>query len=184
MECISFCGYCNKLSKTWWHKPTDSFSHRPGGQKSKVKLAVWSPSTESLGVSLSFPSSSFWWLLAFLDLLAYDYKFPISASIFTSPFHVSVGLLVCLLQGCRSRAYPGDAGWCHINNLNLIAFAKILFPSEVATSGFRNLDVDISFGGGTRFNPLQNINILFFMVKLKNVCVYSVLSDSLWSLRL
>lgn len=57
---------------------------------SKVKLSVWSPSSESLGEILSFPSSSFWWLLAFLDLLAYDYVIPISASIFTSPFPLSL----------------------------------------------------------------------------------------------
>ena len=68
------------------------------------------------------------------------------------------------------RAYPDDAGWRHINKLNLIAFAKILFPSEVATSGSRNLDVNICFLGGT-IQPTTEYKYFIFHGEIKKrVC--------------
>ena len=59
------------------------------------------------------------------------------------------------------------------HNLNFIAFAKILFPSEVATSGSRNLDVDISFVGGT-IQPTTEYKYSIFYGEIKKyVCVLS-----------
>ena len=94
---------------------------------------------------------------------------------------VSVGLLVCLLEGRLSldlgptQMMQGDVILTTLTSLHLQrSFFQVRL--QLVDPG---IWMWIYLLWEAQFNPLQNINILFFMVKLKNMCVYLVMSDSL-----
>ena len=156
---LTSCDCHNKLSQTRWLK-TIEFCLRvlePGGPKSRC----WQGCTPSKG---SEENTS-------LPLLASDgshqgffscgCRTPISALIFTWPFHLSLSLSVSsLLSFIKTlvigfRAHPTNPSWVHVEILNFPS-AKTLYPNKVTFIDFRGKDMDISFWGPL-FYPLDVI---------------------------
>lgn len=98
---------------------------------------------EANGQNLIFASSSFLWLLAFLDLQLHCSSLCLWGHIVSSPACVSHEDASHWLQGPQDN--PGRSS--HLKTLNFITSAKTVFPNKITFTHSRDLMWAYLFGG-------------------------------------